>query len=122
MASLCVQKKALPTLDWLIEVLRCPSPELKASCLRLLVEKTSEHFKIDEERLHWCSQVKPDHLVALRRTFQEDNPMKVKDLAAVVQDNLRFIIKNHKHRMTFLKAAIVSPEDPSPLSEQIATI
>lgn len=51
LASLCVQKKALPTLDWLIEVLRCPSPELKASCLRLLVEKTSEYFKIDEERL-----------------------------------------------------------------------
>jgi hypothetical protein len=48
--------------------------------------------------------------------------MKVKDLAAVVQDNLRFIIKNHKHRMTFLKAAITSPGEPSNLSEQISTV
>lgn len=50
--------------------------------------------------------------------------MKVKDLAAVVQDNLRFIIKNYKDRMTFLKAAMHAPNEhnSSPtLEEQIST-
>ena len=55
LVGLCEQKKSLPSLDWLIEVLRCPSAELKATCLRLLVEKTSDHFKMNEERLEWAS-------------------------------------------------------------------
>jgi hypothetical protein len=45
--------------------------------------------------------------MTLKQTFEdEQNPCKVKDLAIIAQENLRFIIKNHRERMHFLQASI----------------
>jgi hypothetical protein len=99
----CDERKTKPSLDWLMEVLKCPSVELKVTCLRAVIEKTNDHFHLCEDRLDWVSQIKPNHLMTLKQTFEdESNPCKVKDLAVIAQENLRFIIKNHRERMHFL--------------------
>lgn len=54
LCGLCTEKKSVPTLDWLIEAVKLPTAALKTECLRVLVDKTSDHFKIDEERLAWA--------------------------------------------------------------------
>ena len=48
MASSCDDRKIQPSLDWIMEVLKCPSVELKAACLRQLIDKTNDHFHICE--------------------------------------------------------------------------
>jgi len=53
LCGLCTEKKSVPSLDWLIAAVRLPCAELKTA-LRVLVDKTSDHFHIDEERLNWC--------------------------------------------------------------------
>ena len=53
MVSESTEKKTQPSLDWLIEVLKCPSVDLKVNSLRALIEKTNDHFHICEERLNW---------------------------------------------------------------------
>lgn len=47
LCGLCTEKKSYPSLDWLIAVVGLPCAELKTACLRVLVDKTSDHFKID---------------------------------------------------------------------------
>lgn len=55
LCGLCTEKKSVPSLDWLIAAVQLPCAELKTACLRVLVDKTSDHFHIDEERLHWAT-------------------------------------------------------------------
>jgi hypothetical protein len=51
----CAERKTQPSLDWMIEVLNCPSVELKVTCLRSIIEKTNDHFHICEDRLNWVT-------------------------------------------------------------------
>jgi hypothetical protein len=55
LCGLCTEKKSVPSLDWLIAVVKLPCAELKTACLRVLVDKTSDHFHICEERLNWAT-------------------------------------------------------------------
>jgi len=54
LCGLCNDKKSMPSLDWLIAVVKLPCAELKTACLRVLVDKTSDHFHICEDRLNWA--------------------------------------------------------------------
>jgi len=45
-------------------------------------------------------------LGVLKETFNEDDSARCKELAITVQENLRFIIKNYKNKMTFLHAGL----------------
>ena len=100
-----------------MEVLKCKHAELKASCLRALLEKTNDHFHICEERLNWVCQIKPQHLLTLKKTFDDkghDTPAKVKEFAMQVQQNLVFIIKNYKQKMTFLHGGMPTVKETNP--------